>query len=250
MYSGYDDPDSNSLDIYNYLDNFDNPTLTSPNSIIDLPFEMTRETMLDVETYKFFITSSISMFRSSKEYTAYKSYLMSLGLDHCQIFGYLGEDELGAKKIEMHHNFLTIYDIAFLITEHTLNTIGHLTSFDLVDILIEEHKNNRIPIVMLSKTPHQLYHSDNNNFLPPDMTFGKWWELIYIYRFGISTDIAKKIIMFIQQYLDDKNYRMMIKIRDDILGFAQYNEYVDTAPVCINMVDNNELYNFLPGGTE
>ena len=61
MYNDYNFPD-----VYNYVDNFDNPTLTSPNDIIDLPFEMTRETMLDVETYKAFITSSISMFRTSK----------------------------------------------------------------------------------------------------------------------------------------------------------------------------------------
>ena len=92
MYTGCD---SVLPEIYNYTDTFDNPTLTSPNSLIDLPFEMTRETMLDVETYKSFITSAISAFRGSKEYKAYKSYLMSLGLDHCQIFGYLGEDELG-----------------------------------------------------------------------------------------------------------------------------------------------------------
>ena len=145
-------------------------------------------------------------------------------------------------------NFLTIYDIAFLITEHSLNTVGHLTSFDLVDMLIEEHRSNRIPIVMLSKTPHQLYHADNNNFLPPDMTFGKWWELIYLYRYGISIDIAKKIIMFIQQYIDDNNYRMMVKIRDDLLGFAQYNEYIDNSNSCINLIDQDEPYIFLPGG--
>ena len=247
MYTGCDEV---LPDIYRYTDNFDNPTLTSPSSLVDLPFEMTRETMLDVETYKSFITSAISMFRTSKEYKAYKSYLMSLGLDHCQIFGYLSEDELGDRGIEMHHNFLTIYDIAFLITEHSLNTVGHLSTFDLVDMIIEEHKNNRIPIVMLSKTPHQLYHADNNNFLPPDMTFGKWWELIYTYRFGVSMDIAKKIIMFIQQYLDDNNYRMMVKIRDNVLGFVQYNEYVENGGGCINYIEGNESYNFLPGGTE
>ena len=247
MYTGCD---SVLPEIYNYTDTFDNPTLTSPNSLIDLPFEMTRETMLDVETYKSFISSAISGFRGSKEYKAYKSYLMSLGLDHCQIFGYLSEEELGDRKIEMHHNFLTIYDIAFLITEHSLNTIGHITTFDVIDMLIEEHRSNRIPIVMLSKTPHQLYHADNNNFLPPDMTFGRWWELIYNYRYGITIDIAKKIIMFIQQYVDDNNYQMMIRLRNDLLGFAQYNEYVIDSPGCINYIEGGETYNFLPGGIE
>ena len=83
-----------------------------------------------------------------------------------------------------------------------------------------------------------------------DKTFGKWWELIYNYRYGITIDIAKKIIMFIQQYLDDNNYQMMIKLRDDLLGFAQYNEYVIDSPGCINYIEGGETYNFLPGGTE
>ena len=56
--------------------------------------------------------------------------------------------------------------------------------------------------------------------------------------------------MFIQQYLDDNNYQMMIKLRDDLLGFAQYNEYVIDSPGCINYIEGGETYNFLPGGTE
>ena len=230
--------------IYLYQDSNNNVYLSSPNAPYDLPFKQTRESLLDVETYKTFISKSISAFRSTKEYKHYKSYLMSLGLDHCQIFGYLSEEELGKNGLQMHHNFLTIWDIAVLITEHVVNTTGMITSFLLVDLLIQEHADNDIPIVMLSETPHELYHSESDQFLPPDMTFGRWWLLLYKYRFGITIEIAKKVIAFCQQYLDDKNYRMSIQLKQDMQNFAVYNQYASNNLTLYG--DADTVYNFNP----
>ena len=198
-----------------------NPALSSPNSLYDIEFYMTKESLLDVDVYKQFLDNAISRFRKTGEYKQYKSYLMSLGLDKCQIFGNI-DDEMAT--VEMHHNFLTIHDIALLITEHVLATVGMISTFDLVQLLIIEHQSNNIPIVMLSKTAHEAYHANKDSFIPPNMTFGKWWELLYRYRFGITIDIAKKVIIFIQRYLNE-NDCMSIKLRDDIMSFAKYNEY-------------------------
>ena len=35
----------------------------------------------------------------------------------------------------MHHNIINIHDIAYIITEHILNTVGKITTFDLVELL-------------------------------------------------------------------------------------------------------------------
>ena len=67
------------IDIYTNID--DIPWVSSPNAECDLPFAVTRDVLLDVEVYKSFLTNSISRFRQSKYYKAYKSYLMGLGLD-------------------------------------------------------------------------------------------------------------------------------------------------------------------------
>lgn len=202
----------------------ENPALSSPNAIEDLYFYQTKESLADVERYSTFIKSSISRFRRSRTYKNYKGYLMSLGLNRCQKMGNISEE---MATIEMHHNILTIFDIAVLITEHVLNTTGKISSFDLVYLLKQEHKNNNIPIVMLSLTAHEMYHNDSDNFIPINMTFGKWWELLYKYRYGITIDIAYKINEYINRSLHDdtENNGFMLQLRDHLFSYANYNEY-------------------------
>lgn len=224
------------------------PFLYSPDAEFELPFYQTRDSLIDVENYKSFLDNSIARFRKSRAYKGYKGYLMSLGLNRCQILGNITED---MASIEMHHNFLTIFDISILISQHIINTFGIISTFDLIHILKYEHKQNRIPIVMLSKTAHQAFHNDPNFYIPMSMTFGKWWELLYNYRYGITLDIAYKVIRYINNC--EKNNEITnidaFNLREEMKGWADYNEYGFDKSMCgvINIgVNNNgnDYYNF------
>ena len=217
-----------------------NPTIHSKNSLYPLQFYQTKDSMADVEHYKRFLENAISRFRSSRTYKHYKGYLIDLGLDHCQILPGIrmdleeNENHKGRKNnlIEMHHNFLTIYDIALLITEHTLNTKGFISTFDLVQLLKEEHKNNRIPLVMLCKTAHQMFHNNQEFMIPANMCFGFWQELLEKYNQGITIEIANKVITFIQKSLEIQGLGVdftnnLLQLRENILGWSEYNEYSD-----------------------
>ena len=72
---------------------------------------------------------------------------------------------------------------------------------------------------------HEMYTNDPNAYIPPEMTFGKWWELIERYPYGITYEIAQKLIRYITKYQN----RIPISIRPDqqeqILNFAYYNEF-------------------------
>lgn len=205
-----------------------NPTLRSPRGDYDLPFYQTRSTLDDPERYKRFLKSVERAFRKSKEYSMYKGYLMSFGLDHCQVMG----NVQGSKEvdIELHHNILNLFDVTCMISEHFLNTVGHICSFDLVQILIYEHFENRIGCCFLSTSMHEMYTNDPNAYIPPEMTLGRWWELIERYPYGITYEIAKKLIRYITKYQN----RIPISInpvqQEQILNFAYYNEFgVNTA---------------------
>ena len=215
--------------------------IISPNAPYPLPFYQTKDTLIDVEKYKHFLDNSIARFRRSRSYKGYKSYLMTLGLNRCQILGNI-TDEMA--EVEMHHNFLTIYDIAILISQHVLNTVGIISTFDLVSLLIQEHKANNIPIVMLSKTAHQVYHDNPDFYIPLSMTFGQWWNLLSKYRYGITLDIAYKIVRYISNC--QKNNELtdvsFFRLKDDIRGWGEYNEYSN------NYVLSNYSSNFSSGG--
>lgn len=209
-----------------------NPSIHSPNCSFNLPFYATEESFVDIEFYKKFLDNAISRFRTSRTYKNYKSYLMSLGMDRCQILGNIDEN---MADIEMHHNFLTIFDIALMITEHTIKTKGFITTFDLVLLLKEEHKNNRIPLVMLTKTVHQLYHQNEDFVIPAQYCFGYWQDLLIKYNKGITRDIAYKCLNFIQKSIEIQeigtNYQLandILQLRDNIIDWSEYNEYGST----------------------
>jgi hypothetical protein len=202
-----------------------NPTITSPNSPFTIQFYQTRETLMDVDEYRNFLKNAEARFRHSIRYNNYKAFLCGLGLDHCQVHGFIkGTDGHGdgMATVEMHHAILTLFDICLMITEHILNTVGYVTTFDVVQALKEEHMQNNIAIVMLSKTPHQLYHNDSNFYIHPDMCFGNWPYLIRKYKDGITQDLAFKILYYLKKALekpgtDDAG---LLDLRDEILDWS------------------------------
>ena len=155
-----------------------NPILASPNSTYAIPFYQTRESLLDIDVYRNFLKNCETRFRHSVTYSNYKGFLIGIGLDKCQVHGYINANMEGV-SLEMHHAILTLFDICLLITEHLLNTVGYVTTFDVVQALKEEHKEHNIALVILSKTPHQVYHDNPSQFfIHPRMCFGKWPVLI------------------------------------------------------------------------
>jgi hypothetical protein len=217
-----------------------NPRLCSPSSEFDLPFYQTRDTIADPERYKSFLKNAERRFRASKEYKMYKSYLMDLGFDHCQV---LGNIEAGDNvDIELHHNILNLFDICILISEHMLNTVGYISTFDLIQILIMEHFSNRVGVVFLSTTAHELYTNNPNAYIPPSMTFGKWWELLEKYKYGITYDIAKKLVEYINKYNQELPCSIKILQQEQILNYAKYNEYTLSTNMGVKQIEAREEY--------
>lgn len=215
-----------------------NPTLSSPYAITDIPFYQTRETIQDIDIFRNFLRNAESRFRASREYKAYKAYLIEYcGINRCQVFGNISVEDA---DVELHHNVLGLFDICLLIAYHTINTVGVISTFDLIQLLIQEHWNNRVGVTFLSKTAHQIYTNDPNGYIPPEQTFGKWWELLSNYRFGITYEIANKVIRYIKKYQENTNISININIQEEILSFAHFNEYGTPKADC----------GYLPGETE
>lgn len=227
-----------------------NPMVISPNAPYGITFYMTKDTLLDVEVYKNFLDNAIAGFRHSAAYTLVKSDLMEQGLDHCQIMANITEDQVGSKGLEMHHNFLTIFDIALLITEHVINTVGIISTFDLMYLLEVEHREHRVPLVMLSETAHQMYHNNEDLIIPASMTTGDWLGLLRRYNKGITLRIAEKVSNFINESVNNIAYNTdiineLLAVRDYAESWGRYNEYGDNRQCVIDVNGNNNgEYNY------
>lgn len=167
-----------------------------------------------------------------------------LGMDHCQLLSHISAEDA---DIELHHNFMTIFDIALMITEHTINTTGYISTFDLVQLLKEEHKANRIPIVMLCKTAHQMYHNNDDMYIPAQMCFGYWIELLQKYHKGITKKIAANVLDYIDHSInntsiDAKTMVSMLELKENLESWADYNTYGDTRKIgVVSLIENNYI---------
>ena len=202
-----------------------NPIVCSPNCSYVLPFYQTKESLLDIDRYRTFLKNCESRFRHSMTYSNYKGFLIGLGLDRCQVHGFI-TSEMSGVDLEMHHTIITLFDICLIITEHLLNTVGYVTTFDVVQLLKEEHKAHNVPLVMLSKTPHEIYHSNPSSFyIHPKMVFGNWGKLLEKYRFGLTQDISFKILYYLKRSFDENgtNDKDLLALRDKIKEWSNYN---------------------------
>ena len=215
---------------YNPLPNIEeininnNPGIMSPSSAYAIFFYQTKESLMDADAYRAFLKNIERRVRTSVAYSNYKGYLIGLGMDHCQVHGFINST---MADLEMHHCILTLFDIALMISEYYLNTTGYVSSFDVVQTIKDEHKMNNIALAMLTKTPHQLYHNDSSFFIHPDMCIGNWPKLIETYKAGLTQDLAFKILYYIRKaiqvgYTDDGG---LLKVRDTILDWSQKNVY-------------------------
>lgn len=213
---------------YNPLPNIEsyqygyNTLISSPSSPYSIGFLSTKESLTDVDVYRQFLKNVEARVRRSVTYSHYKAFLMGLGLDHCQVLGYINSE---MATLEMHHAILTLFDIALMVTEHLLNTYGYVTTFDVVQIIKDEHKLHHIGVVMLSKTVHQAYHSDSGFLIHPDMCIGDWVTLLQTYMDGISQDLAFKLLYYIKRSIeigttDDSG---LLKLRDNLLDWSGKN---------------------------
>ncbi len=207
------------------IDNFDfygNPHLSSPSSTYAIGFISTKDSLNDVDAYKSFLKSVEQRVRNSVTYKHYKGFLMGLGMDHCQIHGYINSE---MATLEMHHAVINLFDISLMVTEHLLATYGGATTFDVVQIIKDEHKLHNVALTMMTKTPHQLYHSDSGFIIHPDMCIGNWVELINKYMSGLTPDLSFKLLHYIKRAIDIgcTDDSGLLTLRDNILDWSSKN---------------------------
>lgn len=201
-------------DIGTYYPN-NNPTLFSPNAEYQLPFYQTKESLQDLDIYRTFIKSIESMFRRSIRYKKYKGYIYENGMNKSQVHGYINAD---MAPLEMHHAIFNLYELSLILTEYLLNTVGYVTTFDVVRLLKQEHSLNNIALVILDETSHSVYHNSSNFFIHPKMVIGNWKEFVIKYKSGFTQELAYKLLFYINKALktEETDDGGLLELREEI----------------------------------
>lgn len=178
-----------------------NPTLDSDTSLYVLPFYKNSDYFANLDNFVGFVKAVEKLVRTSKYYKRYIKYIKEdVGLNFCQVLSNIKqEDEESNVDIEMHHGpILTLFDYISIVVDWMLYNDKKITTFIVADIIIEEHFNNNIQVVMLSKTVHEQVH-ENNVFLSTKHAFGDLNAFINKYKKGgISDEMRDKINRYIE----------------------------------------------------
>jgi hypothetical protein len=208
-----------------------NISLKAEQGYFELNYYKNRNHFQDLPTFSKFIRGVEKIVRTSDEYKAYKSYLMSeIGLDHCAVMQSVTEEKA---TVEMHHGpILTLYDYCAIVLDSFLANGELVSSFNVAKTVLEEHFNNNVQVVMLSKTAHQLVHT-GKIFIHPDQAWGNLNNFLGKYSDGLSSEQ----IVTINEYID----------RAKLLGGSTDNGYLKAEKTSnwnkrgIDLLDEDEI---------
>lgn len=199
-----------------------NPIIGDPNTYMTIQFQQTRDTLMDTELYSHFIYSAENQFRRSRFYKDYKCSVMNKGLNFDQLMRGVNSE---MTDIELHHLMPTLNMAAIMICEHRLNTVGQVTTMDIIEDLEEAHRMNMLSVVMLSETNHQALHADPSSFISLSQAYGNSYIFLEKYRDGLTLDIAFKWLLqlkFEEQYGGKTTWLNCPRQREILLDWQEH----------------------------
>lgn len=175
------------------------PSIDSDASDFYLPFDKEEDFFAIYENEILFYRGVEKLVRTDDFYKKYINYLINVvGMNTCQVLSNIEADEHSKVTLEMHHGpILTLFDITMIICNWCRYHNIPITTFDVADMILEEHQQNRVRVVLVTKTVHQQIH-DGNIILNYNQGFGDTASFLEKYHDGISKDIQDRIDKYIE----------------------------------------------------
>lgn len=176
-----------------------NPKIISNDGEVVLKFYQGKDDLAEPDDFERFIKSCEQMIRKDPRYKNYISELKGMGLIYDVLQSGIDNEKFPNTKIEMHHGpVFTLFDLCSIVTDHLLNEGEKVCVFDIANIILEEHEQHHIMVVMgLTKTNHELVH-EGKEFVHIKQTIGDIIPFIKKYKKGIR----REHLYTFEMYLD------------------------------------------------
>lgn len=150
----------------------------------------------DIKQNKKFIKNVESLVRHSKEYNRYIAYLSEdQNLTNDVYMSNISSEDA---TLEFHHYPFTLYDIVEIVLNKHIIEKDNITSLSMTKEVMQLHYDNKIGLVRLSKTNHQLTHA-GKIYIPMDSVFGKvnaFVDEYYKYIFDDQIEKFNQLVNF------------------------------------------------------
>lgn len=150
----------------------------------------------DKDRHKF-INRVEKVVRSSLEYRDYIQFLKdNVNLDSCIFFQNVtsgGTNKKGRISIELHHEPFTLYDIVNVVLTKYQEEGLPINDLNIADEVMALHYENKVGLVPLSKTAHQIIHNSTKLIVPLNMVHGNYSKFLEEYGDYVNDELYDKL---------------------------------------------------------
>jgi len=203
------------IDISSTTDENGNVSIQSPKSYYKLPYYVTA--FYEDSEYTKFIKNVEKDIRRSDEYSAYLWSLRNLGMENCAFLGNVNDENA---TIEFHHYPFTLYDIVSTVIEKRLYNKEYTSTFLVASEVLKLHFDNKIGLIPLSKTVHELVHA-GEVFINLNQVFGNYQQFVNEYEMFIPLEAKNNYNKVVEASKNDVAYSS-----NDILKYNGNNKSI------------------------
>ena len=138
------------------------------------------------------------MVRNSPEYREYVSFLKKhIHMDRCVVFKKIISEPHKKYSIELHHDPFTLMEIINVVVSKRQALGESLNPYMVVDEVLELHYDNKVGLINLSKTAHELAEK-GRIFIPLQLIYQRYDLFVNEYEEYMDDTLKQKIEMIIQ----------------------------------------------------
>ena len=136
----------------------------------------------DDKSFQKYIKAVEMCVRTSFEYKAMIKYLREyVDMDRCAFYKNLSNADSTKIHIEIHHEPLSLYDIALIVYNKRVSYNEPLDEEFVAKEVMYLHYNLMVGLIPLAETVHQLVHA-SYLFVPTSAVYGKYREFVNHYK--------------------------------------------------------------------
>ena len=140
-----------------------------------------------------FIDRVEKIIRSSLEYKDYINFLKEhMDLNKCAFYQRVCQEKKNNRSrisIELHHEPFTLFDYVATVLDKFIYEGREPDMLLIADEVLELHYSNKVGLIPLSKTIHQVYHNSSKLKIPLNMVYGDYATFLSEYESYDYADI-------------------------------------------------------------